>query len=374
VKRPMTRVSGNQATKPRTLIHHNIDPQKAKPNRKPSQPASRAVVTRRIAHSIGAGAANTTIPQSTGGKASHIKAADTNTATTCMARDGRSQNSGVGGRGSVDALAARCDRTESYGSGMDDLTLARTAARTGAEIVARWSDKIESVDFKGVGNPVTEADRQAEDAIVSLILRHRPGDGVVAEEGTQQAGTTGRRWLIDPLDGTVNFVHGFPHVSVSIAVEDSSGGIAGVVRDVFRGEEFAARRSGGAELDGEAMHVAGRSDLANALVATGFSYDRQDKGPEYGRVLGEMLRHVRGIRRGGSAALDLAWVACGRLDGYWEVRLGPWDVAAGFLLITEAGGVVTALDGGPPSHHDFVAANNALQPALRGTVLAAIGK
>jgi len=255
---------------------------------------------------------------------------------------------------------------------MDDLTLARTAARVGAGIVAGWANRIESTDFKGIGNPVTEADREAEDAIISLISKHRPDDGIVAEEGTSEEGISSRRWLIDPLDGTVNFLHGFPHVSVSVAVEDDDGGLAGVVRDVFRGEEFTADRGGGADLDGEPMRVTGCSDLTNALVATGFSYDRHEKGPEYGRVLGEMLRHVGGIRRGGSAALDLAWVACGRLDGFWEVRLGPWDVAAGFLLVTEAGGAVSALDGGPPSHRECVAANPILQPALRQAVLAAI--
>ncbi|MCH7586109.1 MAG: inositol monophosphatase [Acidobacteria bacterium] len=215
------------------------------------------------------------------------------------------------------------------------------------------------------------ADRDSEEAIIWLISRHRPADGIVGEQGASTEGTTGRRWLIDPLDGTVNFLHGFPHVSVSVAVEDDEGGLAGVVYDVFRQEEFAASRNGGTELDGHPIRVTGRDDLSKALIATGFSYNRHERGPEYGAVLGEMLRVVRGIRRGGSAALDLAWVACGRLDGYWEVRLGPWDVAAGFLLVTEAGGIVTALDGGSPSHHDCVAANPYLQPLLREAVAAA---
>jgi myo-inositol-1(or 4)-monophosphatase len=255
---------------------------------------------------------------------------------------------------------------------MDDLTLARQAAHAGADIVSSWANRLESAEFKGIGNPVTEADREAEQAIFSLISTHRPDDGIVGEEGTSKEGTSGRRWLVDPLDGTVNFLHGFPHVSVSVAVEDHLGGLAGVVRDVFRNEEFAASRGGGAEFDGEPMHVASRTDLTNALIATGFSYDRQERGVEYGRVLGEMLGVVRGIRRGGSAALDLAWVACGRLDGYWEVRLGPWDVAAGFLLVTEAGGIVTALDGGAPSHVECVGANPALHAVLRPAVAAAV--
>lgn len=255
---------------------------------------------------------------------------------------------------------------------MDDLALARTAARVGADIVAGWSRRLASAEFKGAGNPVTEADRESERAITALLSQHRPEDGIVGEEGASKEGTTGRRWLVDPLDGTVNYLHGLPHIAVSVAVEDDAGPLAGVVRDVFRNEEFAAGRGHGAELDGHAIGVAARDDLANALVATGFSYDRRERGSEYGRVLGEILGRVRGIRRGGSAALDLAWVACGRLDGYWEVRLGPWDVAAGFLLVTEAGGVVTAVDGGAPSHEECVAANPEIHAQLRPAVEAAI--
>ena len=191
-------------------------------------------------------------------------------------------------------------------------------------------------------------------------------------EETPAAGSRHALATFRALDGTVNFLHGLPHVSVSVAVEDDGGGLAGVMRDVFRNEEFTASRGGGAELDGMPMRVTGRDDLAKALIATGCSYDRYHRGREYGRVLGEMLLQVRGIRRAGAAALDLAWVACGRLDGYWEVRLGPWDVAAGILLVTEAGGVVTALDGSPPGHHECVAANSALQPLLRRTLPAAI--
>lgn len=258
-----------------------------------------------------------------------------------------------------------------YRGPVDDLTLARAAASAGAEVVGQWADRLESAEFKGIGNPVTEADRESEDAIISLITTHRPDDGIVGEEGGSREGSSGRRWLVDPLDGTVNFIHGFPHVSVSVAVEDDAGGIAGVVRDVFRGEEFAAGRGIGSELDGVPIHVAGRTDLAMALIATGFSYDRHQRGPMYGAVLGEMLQVVRGIRRGGSAALDLAWVACGRLDGYWELRLGPWDVAAGFLIVAEAGGIITAFDGGPPSHEECVAANPGLQPRLREAVATA---
>ena len=255
---------------------------------------------------------------------------------------------------------------------MNDLELARAAALAGAEIVADWSGRLESADFKGAVNPVTAADRESEEAILSLIIEHRPDDAIVAEEGAAREGASGRRWLIDPLDGTVNFLHGFPQVSVSVAVEDDAGGIAAVIRDVHRSEEFAAGRGAGATRDGLPIHVAGRTELHNALVATGFAYDRQERGPEYGRVVGEMLRHVRGIRRGGSAALDLAWVACGRLDGYWETDLGPWDVAAGLLLVTEAGGMTSGIERDRADHEEVVAANLELHPVLRRTVAAAI--
>jgi myo-inositol-1(or 4)-monophosphatase len=255
---------------------------------------------------------------------------------------------------------------------MDDLTLACTAAREAAQIVHGWANRLESADFKGIGNPVTDADREAEAAILSLIEEHRPNDGVLGEEGASKEGTSGRRWVIDPLDGTVNFLHGFPQVAVSIAVEDADGAIVGVIRDVFRDEEFVAQRGLGATLNGAPIQVSGRNQLGDGLIATGFSYDRQERWQEYGRVLGEMLRQVRGVRRGGSAALDLAWVACGRLDGYWELRLGPWDVAAGYLIVAEAGGRVTALDGSPATHEECVAANAAIHPALLEAVATAV--
>ena len=160
---------------------------------------------------------------------------------------------------------------------MDDLTLARTAAEVASRIVTGWADRLESADFKGIGNPVTEADREAEAAILALIEEHRPDDGVLGEEGASKEGTSGRRWVIDPLDGTVNFLHGFPQVAVSVAVEDGEGAIAGVIRDVFRDEEFAAQRGMGATLDGSPIQVSGRSQLSNGLIATGFSYDRQER-------------------------------------------------------------------------------------------------
>lgn len=247
---------------------------------------------------------------------------------------------------------------------MDDLTLARLAASAAAEIVLSWRDRLETADFKGEVDPVTAADREAEEAIVGLLAEHRPEDGVLAEEGSGVDATQGRRWLVDPLDGTVNFLHGFPQVAVSIALCDDDGPVAGVVRDVMRGEEFSARRGGGATRDGASIGVTGRSRIGDALVATGFGYDRHRRAGDYLAVVEAAMRRVRGVRRAGSAALDLAWVACGRLDAHWEFNLSPWDVAAGMLLVTEAGGRVTSSRGGPASHHDIVASNGVLHDDL----------
>ena len=200
---------------------------------------------------------------------------------------------------------------------------------------------------------------------MEALRRHFPSDEILAEEGSAEAGTSGRRWIIDPLDGTVNFVHGVPQVAVSIGLHDEEGPKLAVIRDVFRDEEFLATRNHGATLNGQPMSISNTATVGNALVSTGFSYDRQERAEEYTRVVTAVLREVRGLRRNGSAALDLAWVACGRFDAHWEVRLAPWDVAAGFLLITEAGGVVTSFDGGVADHHEFIASNGHIHDHLR---------
>ncbi len=250
---------------------------------------------------------------------------------------------------------------------MDDLTLARTAASTAAEIIVGWRDRIEGADYKGAVDPVTVADREAETAIAALIAHHRPDDGLLAEEGAASNSSSGRRWVVDPLDGTVNFLHGVPQVAVSIALEDAEGVSVGVVRDVFRSEEFVAVRGNGATRNGVTIRVSGCTELRRALVSTGFSYDHQTRAEEYSRPFTAMLKVAQGIRRNGSAALDLAWVACGRFDGHWEFNLSPWDVAAGFLLIREAGGTVLGFDG-PPDHRAFTAATPAIAEEFHAVV------
>jgi myo-inositol-1(or 4)-monophosphatase len=253
---------------------------------------------------------------------------------------------------------------------VDDLTVARTAARAAANVIVEWFRRVGDHEMKGPVDPVTRADREAELAIVRLLETHRPGDAVLAEEGSRVDGTTGRRWVIDPLDGTVNFVHGIPQVAVSIALEDAEGGIAGVVLDVFRDEEFTATRRNGAALNGTPIRVSDIPELIRAVFSTGFAYDSHEHGASYAAAVAAVMAQAQGVRRLGSAALDLAWVACGRYEGHWEFGLQPWDLAAGALLVTEAGGTVTDSYGGAVRAEDVVATNGLLHEGLRSIVAA----
>ena len=207
---------------------------------------------------------------------------------------------------------------------------------------------------------VSDADRAAEDGIADLLRAERPDDALVGEEGAQAGGASGRRWVVDPLDGTTNFLYGVPQWAVSVAVEDAGGGLAGVVFAPVAGELFAAERGGGARLNGEPIRVRDATPLERALLATGFSYSPEQRAAQ-ARMLIEVLPAVRDVRRAGAAALDLAWLAAGRLDGYWERGLSDWDWAAGRLLVEEAGGAVAELPGEPPG---LAAASPALLPAL----------
>jgi len=252
---------------------------------------------------------------------------------------------------------------------MNDLELALAAAATGADIVRDGFGVHQTTEQKGRLDPVTEVDRASEQAIVELIVANRPDDGVLGEEGASRH-SSGRRWIIDPLDGTVNFVHGIPHVGVSVALYDGDQPLVGVVQDPMRGEVFAAAVGEGATCNGEPIQVSYTRELHRSVVVTGFPYDHDQHGSAYGRVVGEVLAHVNGVRRLGSAALDFAWTAAGRFDGYWEYSLGPWDMAAGALLLTEAGGTITTVNGetcGPDSPH-FVGANPHLHERLRSIV------
>ena len=225
----------------------------------------------------------------------------------------------------------------------------RLAAEAGAIQRDRYETRL-TIDTKSASiDLVTEVDRACERLIVEGIERARPGDAILAEEGHGHAGDGAFRWIIDPLDGTTNFAHGFPRFAVSIGVEHHGVRVVGVVYDPLLDERFEAVRGEGAWLGERRLAVSPESDLARSLVATGFAYDvRQSEDDNLARFA-RVVKTARGIRRDGSAALDLCYVAAGRLDAYWECKLRPWDVAAGFLAVEEAGGRITDLAGGPSS-------------------------
>jgi myo-inositol-1(or 4)-monophosphatase len=248
----------------------------------------------------------------------------------------------------------------------DDLALAERAARAaGAVLLERYRGPLRGLGTKSSEtDPVSEADREAERGVRELLAAERPEDGLLAEEGSRSESESGRRWIVDPLDGTVNYLYGFPAWGVSVALEDAAGVAVGVVLDPLRDEAFRVVRGGGAELSGEPLRVRRPERLDRALVATGFDYLPQRRAAQ-AEVARRVLPAVRDLRRAGAAALDLAWLAAGRLDGYYERGLKPWDWAAGRLLVEEAGGAVADLPGEP---RGLVAAHPELLPALRELV------
>jgi myo-inositol-1(or 4)-monophosphatase len=235
-----------------------------------------------------------------------------------------------------------------------------------AESVAREAGQLLLERFRrpatGVGSkssatdPVSDADRDAESLIRRRLLGARPDDSLLGEEGSSVDGRSGIRWVVDPLDGTVNYLFGIPDWAVSVACEDADGTLVGVVHIPTRGETFTAARRDGARLDGEPIAVSRADELASALIATGFSYVAEVRRAQ-AAALADILPRVRDIRRAGSAAVDLASVACGRVDGFYEVGLNPWDLAAGALLVREAGGLVTrdVVASGPALHEPLAA-------------------
>jgi len=200
------------------------------------------------------------------------------------------------------------------------------------------------VQHKGEVDLVTEVDLASERAIRDVLQRHTPDIPILGEEGGGAEGLA-TRWIVDPLDGTTNFVHGLPHYGPSIALQVDGEVVVGVVLDVGRQELFRASRGRGAFVNDAPLRVSAVSDLRQALVATGFGYDRGERPGFYLERVERAFRSCQGLRRAGAAALDLCWVAAGRLDAYWEFGLGAWDVAAGSLLVEEAGGVYRAIPG-----------------------------
>jgi myo-inositol-1(or 4)-monophosphatase len=248
------------------------------------------------------------------------------------------------------------------------LAVAQEAAEAAAgELSVRFGRRQSGVRTKsGPTDLVSDADLAAESAIRSVLSRRRPGDAILGEEG----GATGEgelRWLVDPLDGTINFLFSIPAFAVSVACENATGTLAGVVLDPLREECFAATRGGEPTLNGEPIQASQRTDLATAMVATGFAYDPNVRERQAAVVAG-VLPRVRDIRRVGAAALDLAWCACGRFDAYYERGLHPWDHAAGSLIASRAGLVVRELAASGEDPAGVVAAPSALIEELVGLV------
>jgi myo-inositol-1(or 4)-monophosphatase len=248
-----------------------------------------------------------------------------------------------------------------------DLELAERAALTAAEVLMRYYGRpAEGLESKSSATDlVSDADREAERAVRELLERERPDDGLIAEEGSRADAASGRRWVVDPLDGTINFLYGFPAWAVSVALEDADGALLGVVHSPIHDETFRAVRGEGAFLGERRLAVRQPRPLDQALVATGFSYDPARRATQ-AEVIGRLLPRARDIRRAGAAALDLAWLAAGRVDAFFERGLQHWDWAAGRLLVEEAGGSCVWVDEGWPG---LIAASHAeLAAELRAFV------
>ncbi|QKV20410.1 inositol monophosphatase family protein [Oricola thermophila] len=227
------------------------------------------------------------------------------------------------------------------------------------------------VSVKGPGDFVSQADLRAEQVLRAELERARPGYGFLLEEGGEIAGDDAQhRWIIDPLDGTTNFLHGVPHFAISVALERQGQLVAAVIFNPATDELYTAEKGAGAFLNDRRLRVAGRKVLSDCIVGCGVPHlGRGDHGRFLVQLRNVMTETV-GIRRGGAAALDLAYVAAGRLDGYWEEWISPWDMAAGILLVREAGGFVTDLSGGSDmfGRGDIIAGNEAIHRALMATV------
>jgi myo-inositol-1(or 4)-monophosphatase len=231
----------------------------------------------------------------------------------------------------------------------DLLAMMQAARRAGTGLMRRFQrlGKLE-VELKGPADFVSEADRESEELLRSVLLRRYPRHGFLTEESAPIVGAdAGTRFVVDPLDGTTNFLHGVPHFAVAVALEHEGQVVAGVVHDVPKDEMFVAEKGRGAFLNGQRVHVATDRDLSRALVAIGIPHSSSRvRHPRYLAVLADVMRDAAGIRRLGAAALDLSYVAAGRFALFFELGLAPWDLAAGSLLVSEAGGTVTEPDGG----------------------------
>ncbi len=264
----------------------------------------------------------------------------------------------------IDTIITQCTDPEVA----NQLQAACRAALVGGSIIRKLYSMPHTIEMKGAINLVTEADVASESAVIASLHEDSPGVAVLAEEsaGDNPKAPVGNVWVIDPLDGTTNFAHGFPLFAVSIALLQDGVPQVGVVYCPMQDELFAACRDGGAWLNGNRIQVTQTRFLVESLVATGFPYDIHKNIDSVMMQMRSVLPKVRDIRRGGAAAVDLAYVACGRLDGFWEMDLQPWDTAAGWLLVTEAGGKVTDFSAQEysPFIPEILATNAPLHPLL----------
>jgi len=250
------------------------------------------------------------------------------------------------------------------------------SARKAARTLKRDFGEVENlqVSLKGPANFVTAADRRAEETLYAELIKARPGYSFLGEEGGAREGADkSHRWIVDPLDGTTNFLHGIPHFAISIALERDGVIVAGLVYNPANEELFIAEKGKGAFLNDQRIRVAGRKNLSDAVIACGLPHRGRGDIALARKETAALQEQVAGLRRFGAAALDLAWVAAGRLDGYWEREIKPWDMAAGLILVREAGGFATDCDGGEDMFGTghIVAGNDAVHKELLRTLKAA---
>jgi myo-inositol-1(or 4)-monophosphatase len=248
---------------------------------------------------------------------------------------------------------------------LDLIAPMQAMAREAGSLIMGYFRQNVKIEYKGAVDLVTVADRESEALILSRIRSQFPGHDVMGEEGTRIETGSEYKWYVDPLDGTTNFAHGYPVFCISLAVERLGRRIAAVIYDPTRDEMFSAAQGGGAWLNGEAIHVSTTANLGDCLIGTGFPSQKRHKNPNI-YFYHQLTLRTHGVRRAGSAALDLCNVASGRYDGFWEFNLNPWDTAAGVLIVKEAGGKVTDFSGGEfqISSHETVATNGLVHEAL----------
>lgn len=247
------------------------------------------------------------------------------------------------------------------------LEVAREAAESAGSLIRKNWNRPKQIQYKSPIDLVTTIDRQSEQRIVKILRKRFPNHAILAEEETAIGGNRSEyRWIIDPLDGTTNFAHSYPQFSVSIALERAGEIILGLVCDPIHEETYRAVKGQGAYLNKSRIHVTQGPELDKALVATGFPYDRREKADFYLSIFKKFMMTSHGVRRAGSAALDLCYMACGRVDGFWEFGLHAWDTAAGSLIVQEAGGTMSDFSGKPFSIHgtETLASNGKIHEAM----------